>query len=224
MSLIYLGPLHNAEILSSGVRVPASLAHAMEAAPAVLAAANAEAESIRREAEKRGYQDGMERGQAAMADLISDAHMRAGYYATQMLPLLVDCAMHAVRKVLEDTDQSVLIEQVTERVRERLADEDGLVLIVAPARMEAAMAAAERLMQKYGSTLPVRVIANAAFGANDWVVESSLGRAEVKRDAQLTQLRALIQNAFANLERMEEEDNGDDDDDDDDDDGEGDDE
>lgn len=208
MSLIYLGPMYRAEILTKGVRVPGSLAHAMEAAPAVLAAANAEADAIRLEAEKRGYADGLAQGQAAVADLIAEAHMKAGKYAEDMQPLLVDCAVHAVRKILDDTNPAELMAQAIERVRERLADEDGLVLIVSPTRLEGGMAAAERLMQKYGSTLPIRVIANPALGVNDWNIESSLGRAEVRRDAQLGQLRGLIQSAFQSIERQEEADKG----------------
>lgn len=204
MSLIYLGPMYRADILSKGVRIPGSLAHAMEAAPAVLAAANTEADAIRREAEKQGYADGLSQGQAAMADLIAEAHMKSGRYAEEMLPLLVDCAVHAVRKILDDTNPAELMAQTVECVRERLADEDGLVLIVSPSRLEGGMAAAERLMQKYGSTLPIRVIANASLGVNDWIIESALGRAEVVRDAQLGQLRGLIQNAFQSIERQEE--------------------
>jgi type III secretion protein L len=210
VSLIYLGQLHQAEILSKGVRVPASLAHAIEGAPAVLAAANSEADQIRREAEQRGYEDGLARGQAELANLLMDAHMKAGRYAAEMQPLLVDCAVRAVRMLMDDADPAVLIAQSVERVRERLADEDGLVLAVAPLRLEGGMAAAENLMRKYGSTLPIRVIANASLGINDWIIESPLGRAEVRRDHQLEQLRALIMNAFRSIDRENGDDDGDD--------------
>lgn len=207
MSLLYLGPLHRAEILSKGARVPGALAHAMEGTPAILAAANAEADVIRRTAEKQGYADGLAKGQAELANLLVDAHMKAGAVAYDMQPLLADCAVQAVRMLLDEADPAALMERAVERVRERLADQDGLVLIVAPVRLEGGMHAADMLMKKYGSALPVRVIANAALGANDWIIESSLGRAEVRRDAQLNQLRDLLSRAFNSVgdDRREEE-------------------
>lgn len=206
MSLLYLGPLHRADILAKGARIPGPLAHAMEGAPAVLAAAESEAHAIRREAEERGYADGLARGQAEMAELLAQVHMHAGRLAAEMQPLLADCVVQAVRKLLDDTDPAALMVRAVERVRERLADENGLVLILSPNRLDGGMEAARQLMQRYGDTLPIRVIGNAALGPNDWIIESALGCAEVRRDAQLQQLRHLIQAAFHSVNMDEPED------------------
>lgn len=200
MSFFYLGPLGKAEIVSNGARVPAGLAHGMAAAQAVVAAANGEADGIRREARAQGYADGLAQGQAALAQVIAEAHMRAGRHAFEMQPLLADCAVQAVRMLMEEADPALLIRRAVERVRERLGDSDGLTLKVAPSRLEGGQHAAGALMQRYGATLPVRVVADPALGMYDWIIESPLGRAEVRGDAQLAQLRQLISGALASVE------------------------
>jgi len=201
MTLYFLGPLGKAELVSGGARVPATLAHAMEGAQAVLASAAGEAEDIRLAARAEGYAAGVAQGQAELAQVIAAAHMKAGRIAQEMQPLLADCAVQAIRMLIGDADPAALLTSAVERVRERLAAADGLLLTVSPALADSARDAAERLMEKYGATLAVRVAADPALAMSDWNIESSLGRAEVRQDRQLGQLRALIESALTTLEQ-----------------------
>lgn len=201
--MYFLGKLGKADILSGSARVPAQLAHAMIGAEAVVNSARFEADDVRRAAHDAGYKEGKEQAQAEIAELLLNAHKKAARHVTEMQPILVDCVLHVMRSMLDDADPEALILRSVERVRDRLGETEGLLLRVPPRVVTHAEDAARRLMEKYGAAPPIRVAADYELDWYDWIIESPLGRAEVRRDWQLEQLAALLRKAIAETEQTE---------------------
>lgn len=201
MPAIYLGRLGGGEMVLTSARVPAESARALDQAKTILDAAYEEAEYIRNAAREQGFSAGIAAGQAEIAALLSNAQVNANRYARDLEPVLADCVARAVRMLVGEVEPDRLIERAVLRVRERLADTDGMVLRVPPAQTEIAQAAACRLTREQGLVLPIRVVADAALRDDACVIESSLGRAEVRLEDQLARMHDLVQKTLAGVEQ-----------------------
>ena len=193
MSIIYLERLGGGELALSGARIDAGTARTLNRAREILNVAREEAEQIRRDAHHEGFSAGFNCGHAELASLLADAHVKAGRQMRDLQPVLVNCVVNAVRLLVSETEYSSLLERAAIHVKERLGDASGMVLRVSTAGAEAARQAAERLMQKEGLSFPIRVVTDSSFQEDYCVVESSLGRAEVRLDDQLARLRAMVE-------------------------------
>lgn len=200
MSIIYLERLGGGELAVSGGRIDAGAARTLDRARDILRAARAEAEQIRRDARDEGFRAGFDHGHAEMASLLADAHVKAGRQMRDLKPVLVNCVVDAVRLMVSETEHSHFLERAAMHVKQRLGDASGMVLRVSAAGTEAARQAAERLVQKEGLALPVRVVTDTALPDDCCVLESALGRAEVRLDDQLARLHATVEAALSRVE------------------------
>lgn len=199
--MIYLDRLGEGELLSDSARVPAATARKLHKTKAILEVVREEAERIRREAHVQGFAAGLAQGQNQIAEILSAAHANANRHVRGLEPVLVDCVVHAVRMLIGEAGPERLIERAAMHVRDRLCDADGLVLRVSATRAGVAQEAADRLVREQDLMLPVRVVTDPLLQEDECVIESSLGRAEVRLEDQLARLREVVAKALAGVEQ-----------------------
>lgn len=200
MSIIYLERMGGGELALNGGRIDAGTARVLDRARDILRVAREEAEQIRRDAHDAGFRAGFDHGHAEMASLLAEAHVKAGRQMRELQPVLVNCVVDAVRLLVSEAEYSQVLERAAMHVKERLGDASGMVLRVSGAGAEAARQAAERLVQREGLALPVRVVTDTSLQENCCVLESSLGRAEVCLEDQLARLRAMVEMELSRID------------------------
>ncbi len=207
MSMIYLGRLGEGELFSDGPRVSAAAAQwigdaqalveaARDEAREIVAAAYTEAEMIRRHAQEQGQAQGLAQGQQEMSARLLEIAVNADRYVHDLEPVLVDAVTFAVGKLVGDVGFAPLIERAVLCVRERIGNADGLTLRVPPPLVATAQEATRALIERHGLLLPLRVEADPGLAHEQCVVESSLGRAQLRLDEQLERLRQAVSDAF----------------------------
>lgn len=197
MAMIYLGRINEAELAIKGSRLPASGARALDEAEHILQLAREEAEQIRRQAYEHGYAEGHAKGQDEVAAVLAGAHRQITQHLQDLEPALVDCIVHSARTLVGEQEPRGLVEQAVLQVREYLADSSGLAVRVAPASVGAAHQAVDNLVQNHGINFPLRIVADPGVDEGDCVVESALGRAELRQDQVFARLRAAVEKALA---------------------------
>jgi len=211
MAMIYLGPLGSGELVAKGARLTGAEAQwiveaqalidaARKEAQAIVQAAHERAKNIFRDAHQAGLSEGIAQGQQQMSALLSEAHARANRHVRDLEPVFADAVVHAVSKLVGEAGPTRFIERAVLHVRDRLGETDGMVLRVQPQLAHIALEAVVALTSKYGMALPLRVEQDSTLKDFHCVVESSLGRAEVRLDEQLNRLRQVFGEAFAGTE------------------------
>jgi flagellar assembly protein FliH len=200
MDMIYLGRLGAGELVLKGPRLPAAAARALERAEALVDVARDEADRIRAEAHEKGFASGLAQGQKDLAALLCEAHAKADKHVRDLEPVIVDCIVRGVRALVGDIEPSHIIERAILQVHERLGDAAGLVLRVPPARGDEAQDVVDALAEDHNMLLPIRIVVDSSLVDDDCVVESPLGRAEVRLESQLERLREAVEKALASVE------------------------
>lgn len=198
MGMIYLGRLNETDLAAKGALLPSSQVKALEEAERILQVAREEAELVKRQAYDEGIAEGIAKGQEEIATMLADVQLQFTQHLKDLEPVLVDCIIQSVRSLLGELESHRLIERAVLQVRDYLADVSGLVVRVAPETVSDAEQAISNLVNHHGIDFPMRIVADQCLGSDDCVLESPLGRAEVKSESVFARIRDAIEKALAN--------------------------
>lgn len=188
------------EVESDSPRVSAEDAAAVTRAVDIVAAAEAEAERIRVEAQKayeeekkRGYADGIAEGKAEILtqklDLIDDSVA----YMESIEAKVADIVLKAVRKCIAEMDDVELVQQIVRKSLQAVVrTQKEITIRVAPDRVADIKAKADSIRSEFPTVNFINVEADNRLVGAACVVETSSGIVEASVDGQIDAIERSI--------------------------------
>lgn len=159
--------------------------HALETSREVIDAAERASRQVKAEAEERGYEDGMARAAAALAE----AQMLRGRWLesarTDLACLAVEVATALFVHAREQ--DPTLVSRMCEEAVERVAGAGRISVRVAPSDADALRHTA------VSGNLPLEVVADPSITAGGCVVESDLGSVDGRLETRTDALRQALE-------------------------------
>lgn len=185
----------------NGKFLPAGEFAALADAEAIVAAAKAEAEILRKEAEEayrrrheEGYQAGLEKGKAEIAEKMVDYMFQSASYFSKVEGVLVDVVMKAARRVLGEFDQNDVVERVVRRALEATRNEGHVTVRVAPSHSDHLRSRIADILKDYPRIEFLEVVPDGRIQEGGCILETEVGIVDASLE---TQLKA-IENALVN--------------------------
>lgn len=193
----------------TGRVVPAPVLAAREQAALILAdargelaRARAEADGLRQEVARRGYEAGFEAGRdaglASVTGLIAAAHVEADAVRARTRDLAVVLARRMAEKVVGravELSPEVMGDIAAQALAASRPRAGRLVLRVHPEDLAATEAARARWRERLPAEVEVQVVEDAAVGRSGCVVETPVGRLDARLDTQLDALERALAGA-----------------------------
>lgn len=161
----------------------------------ILEAAKTEAEAIRAEATKeyeakqeQGYQEGLEKGKAEIAERMVEQMSRSAAYFSKFERVLIDLVLRASKKILGEFDQHELVERVVQRVLEATRNEGHVTVRVAPSQSEYLKSKVGTIMEKFPKIEFLEIVPDDRIPEGGCILETEVGVVDASLE---TQLKAL---------------------------------
>lgn len=188
------------EVATRVVEAAALMGQAQQAADRVHDEAQQAAETVRQQAlcayeqeKKRGWQEGWNEAQAALATALADAAAARQVALHALAPELVDLVLEAAAKVIQGVDRRHLYTRALASVDGMLHHAQWARLRVAPHQLDEARAALDTAGQGVASL--VTLVVDPALGPDDAVFESDHGVCNAGLSVQLKALEGALRRA-----------------------------
>lgn len=166
-------------------------------------AAKAEAETIRREAEaayekrlEEGYQAGLEKGKAEIAEKMVDYMSQSAAYFSKVEGVLVDVVMKAARRVLGEFDQQDLVERVVKRALEATRNEGHVTVRVAPALSDHLQSRISVILEDFPKIEFLEVVPDERIPEGGCILETEVGIVDASLETQLKAIESALVNSM----------------------------
>ncbi len=191
------------EFVEGDAVIPAREYAAVVEADQIVAAAHAEAETIRREAaeeyerrREQGYQEGMEKGKAEMAEQMVAYMSQSAAYFSKVEGVLIDVVMKSVRRVLGEFDQGDLVGRVVKRALEKTRNEGHITVRVTPAQAEQLQSRLSAILESVPKIEFLEVVADSRVGEGGCILETEIGIVDASLESQLKAIENALVNAM----------------------------
>ena len=166
----------------------------------IVAAAHAEADLIRKEAQKEferqkqlGRQEGLEAGKAEISESMVDYVSRTAAYFSKLEDTLVDLVMRALRRVIAEFDRKDVVEQVVKRALESTRNEAQVIVRVSPAQADRLQEKLQKITAAFPKIQFLTVQADSRLAEDGCVLETEMGMVDASLETQLKAIeKALI--------------------------------
>ena len=192
------------EVESDSPRVSAEDAAAVTRAADIVAAAEAEAERIRVEAQKayeaekkRGYADGIAEGKAEILTQKLDLIDESIAYMESIEGKVADIVMKAIRKCIAEMDDTELVQQIVRKSLQAVVrTQKELVVRVAPDMVPSVRERTDALLADFPAVTKLDVVGDERLTGAACVVETDAGIVEASVDGQLEAIEQSIRKSF----------------------------
>jgi type III secretion system HrpE/YscL family protein len=183
------------EVMDARGQAAALLQTAQDEAERLIHEARAAAEAIREEARLAGRAAGQGEAETAFTSLLLAARAEAERVRAAALPAARTLAVRMAEKIVGHTlhlEPSALVHIVGEALAAARARTGPITLRVHPEDRATIEAARPELVARVGTTMEVRLIADAAVGRGGCVVETPVGRLDARLATQLAALERAV--------------------------------
>ncbi|WP_417796429.1 HrpE/YscL family type III secretion apparatus protein [Terasakiella pusilla] len=172
-------------------------------ANAVLDAAKAEAEQIRKEAEslyesekQRGYEDGLFEAKMEMTEQMITTVEQTVEYLASVEQDIVNIVTEALEKVVTGIDAHDLIVKVVRNALQVVRSEKKVSVRVAPQNVEVLNDKLNEILALYPAILELQVQPDSRLNDQGCIIESPIGIVDASLDGQLDALKMAFQKAI----------------------------
>lgn len=188
------------EVESDSLRVSAEDAAAVTRAVDIIAAAEAEAERIRAEAQqayeaekKRGYADGIAEGKAEILTQRLDLIDESVAYMESIEGKVADIVLKAIRKCVAEMDDTELVQQIVRKSLQAVVrTQKEITIRVAPDCVAAVKAKAEAIRAEFPTVDFINVQEDERLSGAACVVETASGVVEASVNGQIEAIERSI--------------------------------
>lgn len=172
-------------------------------ANAVLDAAKAEAEQIRKDAEslyesekQRGYEDGLFEAKMEMTEQMITTVEQTVDYLASVEQDIVNIVTEALEKVVTDIDAHDLIVNVVRHALQVVRSEKKVSVRVAPQNVDVLNDKLNEILALYPAILELQVQPDSRLNDQGCIIESPIGIVDASLDGQLDALKMAFQKAI----------------------------
>lgn len=188
------------EVESDSLRVSAEDAAAVTRAVDIIAAAEAEAERIRAEAQtayeeekKRGYADGIAEGKAEILTQKLDLIDESVAYMESIEAKVADIVLKAVRKCVAEMDDTELVQQIVRKSLQAVVrTQKEITVRVTPDYVADVKAKAEAIRAEFPTVDFINIQADERLAGAACVVETASGVVEASVNGQIEAIERSI--------------------------------
>jgi len=172
-------------------------------AEGLIEAARAEAQCIRREAEEEyarrsaeGYETGLEKGKAEIAERMVDYMGRSAAYFSKVEGVLIDVVMRAARRIIGEFDQIELVERVVKRALEATRNEGHVTVRVAPALADDLKSRIGNILGEFPKVEFLEVVPDSRVPEGGCILETELGFVDASLETQFKAIEKALVNSM----------------------------
>jgi type III secretion protein L len=191
------------EFVENRAILPAREYAALVEAEGLIEAARAEAERIRREAEEEyarrraeGYETGLEKGKAEIAERMVDYMGRSAAYFSKVEGVLIDVVMRAARRVIGEFDQKEVVERVVRRALEATRNEGHVTVRVAPALADDLKSRIGNILGEFPKVEFLEVVPDSRVPEGGCILETELGFVDASLETQFKAIEKALVNSM----------------------------
>ncbi|MDF2377669.1 MAG: HrpE/YscL family type III secretion apparatus protein [Verrucomicrobiales bacterium] len=191
------------EFVENRAILPAREYAALVEAEGLIEAARAEAERIRREAEEEyakrraeGYEAGLEKGKAEIAERMVDYMGRSAAYFSKVEGVLIDVVMRAARRVIGEFDQKEVVERVVRRALEATRNEGHVTVRVAPALADDLKSRIGDILGGFPKVEFLEVVPDGRVPEGGCILETELGFVDASLETQFKAIEKALVNSM----------------------------
>ena len=191
------------EFVENRAILPAREYAALVEAEGLIEAARAEAEWIRREAEEEyarrraeGYETGLEKGKAEIAERMVDYMGRSAAYFSKVEGVLIDVVMRAARRVIGEFDQKEVVERVVRRALEATRNEGHVTVRVAPALADDLKSRIGNILGEFPKVEFLEVVPDSRVPEGGCILETELGFVDASLETQFKAIEKALVNSM----------------------------
>lgn len=169
----------------------------------IVAAAHAEAETIRasaaaayEEEKQRGYEDGLAEARLEQSEQMIEAVSRSVDFFGRIEERMVDLVMQSVQCILDEFDERERIVHVVKKALSAARNQKQMTLRVHPSRLEAVKEAMHDILASYPGIGYLDVLPDSRLDPEGCVLESDIGVVEASVESQLESLRQAFGNVL----------------------------
>lgn len=191
------------EFVENRAILPAREYAALVEAEGLIEAARAEAERIRREAEEEyarrraeGYEAGLEKGKAEIAERMVDYMGRSAAYFSKVEGVLIDVVMRAAKRVIGEFDQKEVVERVVRRALEATRNEGHVTVRVAPALADDLKSRIGDILGGFPKVEFLEVVPDGRVPEGGCILETELGFVDASLETQFKAIEKALVNSM----------------------------
>jgi type III secretion protein L len=169
----------------------------------IINTAKAEAEQIRKEAEEefkarkeQGYQEGLQKGKAEIAERMIEHMSRSAAYFSKFEKVLIDLVIKASKKLLGEFDRNEVVERVVRRVLETTRNEGHVTVRVPPAQSDYLKSRVSTIMASFPKVEFLEVVPDKRLKGDGCILETDVGIVDASLETQLKALETAMVNSM----------------------------
>ena len=193
------------EIVSSGRLVKAEDVAAVRSAGEIIAAAEAQAEKLRKDAltayeaeKRRGFEEGLQDGLKKVIEDKLDFAYESAAYMESVEGKLADIVIKALKKCVSQTgDRTLVVEIVRKAMKAVIRNQRQITLKVAPDMVDTVKARLDEILSDYPALERVDVVEDSRLKGPAAIIETEAGVADASVDTQLAAIENSIRKHFS---------------------------
>ena len=152
-----------------------------------------EALAAKANALRTGFQQGKEQASAELANQLLEFSMKMNVAVSNMERQLVDVVVHAVRKIINDFDDTQLVESAVERGMQLVRGSQKLIIRVNPQMYESVSV---KLAAVQDTSRHIELVSDAHLKPSDCILESDIGIVNASTEQQLDVITKVLRKSF----------------------------
>lgn len=193
------------EIVSSGRLVKAEDVAAVRSALDIIAAAEAQADKLRKDAltayeaeKRRGFEEGLQDGLKKVVEDKLDFAYESAAYMESVEGKLADIVIKALKKCVSQTgDRTLVVEIVRKAMKAVIRNQRQITLKVAPDMVDTVKARLDEILSDYPALERVDVVEDSRLKGPAAIIETEAGVADASVDTQLAAIESSIRKHFS---------------------------
>lgn len=193
------------EIVSSGRLVKAEDVAAVRSAGEIIAAAEAHAEKLRKDAltayeaeKRRGFEEGLQDGLKKVVEDKLDFAYESAAYMESVEGKLADIVIKALKKCVSQTgDRTLVVEIVRKAMKAVIRNQRQITLKVAPDMVDTVKARLDEILSDYPALERVDVVEDSRLKGPAAIIETEAGVADASVETQLAAIESSIRKHFS---------------------------
>ena len=193
------------EIVSSGRLVKAEDVAAVRSALDIIAAAEAQAAKLRKDAltayeaeKRRGFEEGLQDGLKKVVEDKLDFAYESAAYMESVEGKLADIVIKALKKCVSQTgDRTLVVEIVRKAMKAVIRNQRQITLKVAPDMVDTVKARLDEILSDYPALERVDVVEDSRLKGPAAIIETEAGVADASVDTQLAAIESSIRKHFS---------------------------
>ena len=193
------------EIVSSGRLVKAEDVAAVRSAGEIIAAAEAQAEKLRKDAltayeaeKRRGFEEGLQDGLKKVVEDKLDFAYESAAYMESVEGKLADIVIKALKKCVSQVgDRTLVVEIVRKAMKAVIRNQRQITLKVAPDMVDTVKSRLDEILSDYPALERVDVVEDSRLKGPAAIIETEAGVADASVDTQLAAIESSIRKHFS---------------------------